>query len=111
MICRTYEQFFRTLADPTKLCIISSLREGAKSVSDICACANFEQSRASHNLRALRELGFVNCRRVGKQMIYSLDETTVIPLLKMIDKHVDAYYRHYCRCVGKAKKKRWAKRR
>lgn len=110
MICKTYEQFFKTLADRAKLSLISELREGKKSVSRLCEATAYEQSRVSHHLRALKESGFVKSQREGKQIIYALDQTTILPLLKMIDRHVDTYYKHYCRCVGDAKRKRWEKR-
>lgn len=107
MICNTYKQFFTNLSDSTKLEIISSLRKSEKSVQELCKELNFEQSRVSHNLRQLKELGFVDVRPKGKERIYGLDKETILPLLVIIDNHVDTYYKHYCKCVGKAKEDRW----
>jgi len=107
MICKTYIHFFRTLADPTKLDIIKTLRGGPRSVLDLSATLKIEQSRASHNLRKLKNQGFVTVTPNGKQRIYEIDKKTILPLLKLIDGHVDVYYKHYCKCKGEAKKKRW----
>ena len=109
MICNTYVKFFTSLSDPAKLEIIKSLREGPKNVGNLSKILKFEQSRVSHNLRKLKELGFINVRPKGKERIYEIDKKTILPLLKLIDGHVDVYYKHYCRCKGEAKKKRWKK--
>jgi len=98
MHCNKYVSFFKTLADPTRLAIIKSLRVKPKNVSDLCKELKFEQSRVSHNLRKLKELGFVTMQPEGKQRVYTLDQKTILPLLKIIDKHVDTYYKHYCKC-------------
>ncbi|MBR9699337.1 winged helix-turn-helix transcriptional regulator [Candidatus Woesearchaeota archaeon] len=108
MICNTYIQFFQNLSDPTKLEIIKLLREGSKSVNEICKQLKFEQSRVSHTLKKLKEMGFVTMTPKGKQRIYGLDTATILPLLRLTDKHVDAYYKHYCKCKGITKKERWA---
>lgn len=110
MICNTYVQFFQSLADSSRLEIINILRKGPLSVSEISANLNFEQSRASHNLRKLKEFGFVKVQPNGKQRIYRLEEKTIVPLLNLIDEHVDRYYHHYCKCKGDDKKKRWRTR-
>ena len=107
MICKTYIHFFKTLADPTKLDIIKTLREGPRSVLELSSKLKLEQSRTSHNLRKLKELGFVTITPNGKQRIYDIDKKTILPLLKLIDGHVDVYYKHYCKCKGESKIKRW----
>ena len=109
MICNTYNKFFSTLADPSKLEIIKLLRRKPMTVSDLSKQLSFEQSRVSHNLRKLKELGFVTVTPSGKQRVYRIDKKTILPLLNLIDKHVDTYCKHYCRCIGEEKKKRWEK--
>lgn len=105
MICNRYVQFFSSLSDKTRLEIIKILRERDQSVGELCEKTEFEQSRVSHNLKKLKELGFVNVEKKGKQRVYSLDKTTVAPLLELIDKHVEKYYTHYCRCNNITQKK------
>ncbi len=106
MICETYVQFFSSLSDPSRLEIIKSLRESPKNVSILSKELKYEQSRVSHNLRKLKQLGFVTYKPNGKERIYEIDKS-INPLLKLIDTHVDTYYKHYCKCRGEEKKKRW----
>lgn len=107
MICNSYKIFFKTLADSTKLDIMNLLSKKPRSVTELCKKLNFEQSRVSHNLKTLKERGFVKVEKKGKNRIYSLDKKVIVPLLKLIDKHVDKYYQHYCRCKGT----KWRKRK
>src|SRR3989344_3109974 len=107
MICNTYVKFFTHLADPTKLEVIKALREKPLCVSDLVQETSMEQSRVSHTLRKLKEAGFVHVKPNGKQRIYEIDAITIKPLLNLIDKHVDSYYRHYCHCKGTVRKQRW----
>jgi DNA-binding transcriptional ArsR family regulator len=48
----------------------------------------YDQTTISHNLKHLNEYGFVFVHRNGKQRIYKLNEKTVLPLMKLIDKHL-----------------------
>ena len=95
---KTYEVFFKILADPTRLDIINFLRKGSRNVSEISKRLNLEQSRVSHNLKTLNNYGFLTIKQAGKQRFYSLDKKTIIPLLKLTDKFVKRYYDHLCEC-------------
>ena len=107
MICNSYETFFKTLADKSKLEIINVLSKNPLRVNELCQKLCFEQSRTSHNLRVLTERGFVKVKREGKNRIYSLDKEIITPLLKLIDKHAEKYYSNYCKCKGI----KWRKRK
>lgn len=107
MICNTYKLFFGTLADPTKLEILQVLKENPCNVSAICTKLKQEQSCISHNLRRLKELGFVTMIPRGKERVYSLDTEVIRPLLDLVQEHVDTYYKHYCKCTGRAYTQRW----
>ncbi|MBI2139376.1 winged helix-turn-helix transcriptional regulator [Candidatus Woesearchaeota archaeon] len=100
MICNSYERFFKTLAEPAKLEIINLLSKGPLNVSQLSKKLNFEQSRASHNLKALADRHFVLVERKGKERYYSLDKTIIAPILRLIDAHVEKYEKHYCKCKG-----------
>ena len=100
MICKSYEPFFKTLADSSKLEIINLLSKGGLSVGEISEKLGFEQSRVSHNLKALVERGFLVVEKKGKSRVYSLDEKEIVPILKLVDKHVERYDKHLCKCTG-----------
>lgn len=108
MICNTYRQFFMTIAEPARLEIVNSLRKKASSVNGLCEELKMEQSRVSHQLDRLKRLGFVDCKRHGKEMIYTLRKW-IKPLFRIIDRQVDMYYHQHCKCTGQAKMERWKK--
>lgn len=68
--------------------IIESLMRSPKSVNEICKDIREEQSKVSHSLKRLMGCNFLNVKREGKKKIYSLNEETVVPILKLVDKHV-----------------------
>jgi len=97
----TYHVFFSNLANPLRIKIISSLREKEKSVNDLVKELKVEQSKISHALRNLRECNLVDFKQKGKERIYSLNKKTLIPILKLIDKHSKEHCKgkcKFCRC-------------
>ncbi len=93
MIKRPCCTFFDTLSTGSRLDIILSLAEGEKSVSEICDSVNVERTNVSHQLKLLRECGFVFVRREGKKKMYSLNSETVKPIIDLARKHVERYCR------------------
>ena len=88
MKTKSYNNFFMNFASPSKFGIIMALKEGPLNVSGICEKVGGEQSAVSHNLAKLEKCHILNVRREGKQRIYSLNMETVIPVLKIVEKHV-----------------------
>lgn len=84
----TYHIFFRNLANPLRMDILSKLRENSCSVTKLSKTLNIEQSKLSHALVSLRKCSIVNFQQDGKQRIYSLNEKTILPILKILDNHV-----------------------
>ena len=89
---QTYEDFFMNFSNKTKFEIIMSLKEKPLNVSQIIEKTNAEQSAVSHNLKHLADCHIVDVKSKGKQRIYSLNKSTVVPLLKIVEKHV----RYFC---------------
>jgi len=77
--------------------IIEVLISRPKSVSEICSLIKEEQSKVSHNLSKLMECRFLDVKRRGKQRIYSLNKDTIIPILKLVEKHVHKYCGDICK--------------
>ncbi len=85
--------FFDMLSTKSRIEIIRSLHRGEKSVGEICKSVKTDRTNVSHQLRLLRECGFVFVRREGKKKIYSLNSETVKPILDLAEKHVEKYCR------------------
>ena len=83
----TYHRFFSNLANPLKVDIILTLREREMNVTELVKVLNVEQSKVSHALTSLKDCKIVEVKVKGKQRIYSLNRKTILPMLKLIDKH------------------------
>ena len=74
------------LADPTRLLLASSLREGGElCVCDLAWVAERPQNLVSHHLRRLRGDGLVQSCRDGKMVLYSLTEVGRALLSAVLD--------------------------
>ena len=96
MKCPSYNLFFETISTKSRMEILCLLRQGAMSVSEICDALSQEQSRVSHNLKKLVECRVLDVKQDGKKRIYSLNKDTVIPILDLVEKHVQKYCRGKC---------------
>ena len=66
-------QLFKALADETRLRILSLLlSEGELCVCDLITALNLPQSTVSRHLALLRKTGWVNDRRYGVWIYYSI---------------------------------------
>lgn len=83
----SYHVFFNTLANSLRMKIILSLRKKEKSVTELSKDLKLEQSKLSHALAVLRCCNIVKVKQKGKQRIYLLNKDTIIPMLKLIEKH------------------------
>lgn len=65
----------RALADPTRLAVALTLREGgACCVCDLSWVVGRDEKLVSHHLRLLKAAGLATSRRDGRMVIYSLSE-------------------------------------
>ena len=86
--------------------IICSLKEKPKTVSKLCKELQVEQSKLSHALATLKHCKIVESKIKGKQRIYSLNKETIIPMLKLLDKHE----KKHCKvCMASKKVRKWVK--
>ncbi len=79
---------FKSLSDPTRLRIISLVAEQEFCVTDLVAALKMEQSTISHQLRDMREAGWVRYRREGRHVFYSLDDEHVRDLYRQALAHI-----------------------
>ncbi|MCB9359150.1 winged helix-turn-helix transcriptional regulator [Candidatus Woesearchaeota archaeon] len=104
MKCPSYNIFFETISTPIRLQIIDFLNDGAKNVTEICNHLNEEQSKISHNLKSLAGCHLLIVEKRGKHRYYSLNEDTVVPLLRIVEEHVAKYCCGECKVTVKAKR-------
>ena len=68
----------QTLADPTRLEMLSLLGEGPKAVKDLVALLGQRQAKVSQHLALLRQRGIVRAVRAGNEMHYSLTNPRIL---------------------------------
>jgi ArsR family transcriptional regulator, lead/cadmium/zinc/bismuth-responsive transcriptional repressor len=79
---------FKVLGDPGRCRLLSALMAtGELCVCDLAAGVGMSVSNASHHLRLLRDQRLVRARRIGKMVLYSLDDSHVRLLLESTSEH------------------------
>ena len=84
-----YYPFFEMLGTELRIDIIRALKKyGPLNVTQLCNILNQEQSKISHNLRKMAQCSILSVEKKGNFRYYSLNEKTVVPILKIVDEHV-----------------------
>ena len=79
----------QALATPSRLLILTRLRESPCTVTALAEAVEMEQSAVSHQLRLLRNLGLVTGTRSGKSIVYALYDNHVAALLDQAVFHIE----------------------
>ena len=82
---------FKALSDETRLRILNVLTERECCVCEVMQSLDISQTRASRNLSALYDAGFLKVRRNGLWVLYSIDK-----------KNQSIEYQNLVEIVGKA---------
>ncbi|PSB23317.1 ArsR family transcriptional regulator [filamentous cyanobacterium CCP2] len=82
-------EFFGTLADPTRLRLLSVLATQELCVCDLAIALKMSESAVSHQLRVLRSQRLVKYRKEGRNVHYSLADNHVINLYREVAEHLD----------------------
>jgi DNA-binding transcriptional ArsR family regulator len=75
---------FKALAEPTRLRILSVLREGERTVTDLVDETGLGQANVSKHLQILHDLRYVDRRREGLYTVYSLADEDVFALCDIV---------------------------
>lgn len=90
--------FFKALANPARISIISLLHTRPRSVTEISEELGFEQTMVSHHLKCLSFCGFVKFKQKGKSKIYSVNKETIVPILEIVERHLAKYASNLYSC-------------
>ena len=71
---------FAKLADPARLRILQTLRQGPLRVGEIHRNCHLKQANTSKHLRVLREAGLVSPHREGTSVHYAISEPLIFSL-------------------------------
>jgi ArsR family transcriptional regulator, nickel/cobalt-responsive transcriptional repressor len=79
----------QALAAPSRLMILSRLRERPMTVGELVESVDMEQPAVSHQLRLLRNLGLVDSERHGRNVVYTLFDDHVAELIEQAVYHAE----------------------
>jgi DNA-binding transcriptional ArsR family regulator len=78
-------KLFRGFADPSRLSIMETLRDGEMTVTEIVETTGLGQSNISNHLACLRDCGLVTAEQDGRYVRYRLSDPRVEQLLALAD--------------------------
>jgi ArsR family transcriptional regulator, nickel/cobalt-responsive transcriptional repressor len=86
---RDVARLMSALGTASRVRILARLRIGPCAVGDLSAELEMEQPAVSHQLRVLRNLGFVVGNRDGRSVIYGLFDSHVASLIDEALRHIE----------------------
>ena len=82
-------EFFKVMADKTRLRILIELLDKSLCVMHISERVGMSQSATSHQLAILRKADLVRVKRNGKTIVYSISDEHVRLMLDMAMLHIN----------------------
>ena len=79
---------FKIFGDSTRTKILAALFNHELCVMCRCGVVGMNKSAVSHQLKVLKDAKLVKCRKVGKEVLYSLNDEHVVSIYKMALDHV-----------------------
>ncbi|MBI3911439.1 MAG: winged helix-turn-helix transcriptional regulator [Armatimonadetes bacterium] len=92
-------KLFQGFADPIRIAILELLREREMCVSEMAEAVGCSQPRISNHLACLRWCQFVQTRKEGNQVIYSLHDDRIRKILELADDLLAANAEQVYRCI------------
>jgi DNA-binding transcriptional ArsR family regulator len=92
-------KLFRGLADPSRLAVLETLRDGPRFVSEVVAATGLSQPNASAHLACLEECGLVSRERRGKFVYYGIADKRVVKMLEEAEAILGEVGAHVFRCT------------
>ena len=76
----TTSDVFNAVAEPRRRHILNYLAMQERSVTEIVGALEMQQPSVSKHLTVLRQVGLVDVRREGRQMLYKVNAMAIRPL-------------------------------
>ena len=84
MISEMHADLCKTLGSPVRIEILQSLKEGEKTVGQICQKLGLRQANVSQHLAVLRQRRIVTTRREGTSIFYSISNPKFVEACGLI---------------------------
>lgn len=82
-------EFFKILGDTTRVKILHALDQNEMCVCDIANVLQMSKSSISHQLSTLKKSGIVKCKKIGKEVFYTLDDEHVQQVFEVGFEHIE----------------------
>ena len=79
---------FKIFGDSTRTKILAALFNHELCVMCICEVVGMNKSAVSHQLKVLKDAKLVKSRKIGKEVLYSLNDEHIVLIYKMALEHV-----------------------
>ncbi len=93
-------KLFRGFADPSRLVLLTLLRQRERCVSELVTASGLTQSNVSSHLSCLRDCGLVTSRQAGRFVYYALAEAGVEAMLSSADDILTRHANQIAACVN-----------
>lgn len=87
------EKLFRSLADRTRLRILDTLCEGAKTVEQIAGATGLTLVNVAIQLERLADCGCVRAERIAHTLLYTLNPPGLLQLEAVADEFLEASFK------------------
>ena len=81
-------EYFKSLAEPTRLCLLNAMRDGEMSVSDLAEAVESTPANVSKHLSLLASTGFVARRTQGTSVLYRIADPDIYALCDLVCGHI-----------------------
>ena len=82
-------ELFKAIANPSRIHILDALRDGERSVNELCKILDSQGSGVSQQLAVLRNKNLVKTRKEANIVYYSIQDSSVYKLLDLAKKIFD----------------------
>ncbi len=81
--------FFKIMGDATRCKLLFALLQNEMCVCDLANVLSMTKSSISHQLSKMKDVGVVKCRKSGKTVYYSLDDSHISEIFEVALKHIN----------------------
>ncbi len=96
---RATARFFKGLGDATRLRILELLHERERTVGELVELLELPQGRVSTHLACLRWCGYVQARKEGRRVWYSVQDARLTQLLHLAADLATPNAKHLATCT------------
>jgi DNA-binding transcriptional ArsR family regulator len=93
---------FKALGDPTRLQLLHALERGECCVGELVLRVGGSQANVSKHLGVLRGVGLVRARREGMNVYYTVDDSAVLEVCRLMCGSLERQANRDLACVGQA---------